>query len=69
MIRTPGSFVPVGIMPKPIEEIDPKTAAQVWELAGRITWTAEDWKTFYFAITRAFVEIVGRHAKEKIEKN
>ena len=55
-------------MPKPIEEIDPKLADRVWEMAGRIDWTAEDWRTFYFAITRAFVEIVGRHAKRKADE-
>lgn len=69
MIRGPGSFVVPGIMPKPIEEIDPKIAARAWELAGRIEWTSEDWKTFYFAITKAFVEIVGRRARSEIEKN
>lgn len=53
-------------MPKPIEEIDPKTADLVWRIAGSITWTVEDWKTFYFAVTRAFLEIAYRHAKEKI---
>lgn len=56
-------------MPKPIEEIDPKIAARAWELAGRIEWTSEDWKMFYCAITKAFVEIVGRRARSEIEKN
>jgi len=54
-------------MPKPIEEIDPKIAARAWELAGRIDWTSEDWKTFYFAITKAFLTIAYRHAKAKME--
>lgn len=54
-------------MPKPIEEIDPKTADQVWRIAGQVEWTVEDWKTFYFALTKAFLEIAGRHAKRKIE--
>lgn len=69
MIRGPGSFVVPGIMPKPIEEIDPKIAARAWELAGRIEWTSEDWKTFYFAITKAFVEIVGRRANRIRQDN
>lgn len=55
-------------MPKPIEEIDPKFADQIWRIAGSLEWTAEDWATFYFAITRAFVEIVGRRARSEIEK-
>lgn len=53
-------------MARPIEEIDPKVADKVWELVGRIEWTAEDWTTFYFAITKAFVQIVGRHAKRRM---
>lgn len=53
-------------MPKPIEEMDPQTREQVWNMAGRIQWTAEDWKTFHKYVTLAFATIVFRHAKERI---
>lgn len=54
-------------MPKPIEKIDPKTADMVWRVAGSIKWTPEDWRTFYFAVTKAFLTIAYRHAKTKME--
>lgn len=53
--------------PKSIEQIDKKLADQIWELGGKIDFTAEDWKSFYYAITKAFVEIVGRHAKRRVD--
>lgn len=53
-------------MSKPIEEMDAKTRETVWNIATSVEWTAEDWKTFYFAITKAFTEIAYRHAKVKI---
>lgn len=52
-------------MPKPIEEIDPKTADMVWRVADSVEWSAEDWRTFYFAVTKAFLTIAYRHAKRK----
>jgi len=54
-------------MPNPIESIDPKLYDEVWRIASRLEWTAEDWKTFYWAVAKAFVEIAGRHAKQKME--
>jgi hypothetical protein len=54
-------------MPKPIEDIDPKTADMVWRVAGSVEWSAEDWRTFYFAVTKAFLAIAYRHAKAKME--
>lgn len=50
----------------PIEQMDPKTAEQVWKIAGRVEWTVDDWKTFYWAITRAFAEIAYRHAVTRL---
>lgn len=41
-------------------------ARKAWDAAGRVTWTAEDWATFYHCITEAFVRIAAAHVKASI---
>lgn len=50
-----------------MKEMPPGLAEKVWEIAGKVEWTAEDWKDAYHSITALFARIAARHAKAKIE--
>lgn len=34
----------------------------VWSIAGRVEWDAEDWKDFYHTLTEFFARVTDRHA-------
>ena len=40
--------------------------SQAWEIVGKAEWTSEDWRTFHDHMTKAFIVIAARHAKQMI---
>ena len=51
-----------------MKSVPPSLADQAWKIAGRVTWTVEDWADFYHSLTQVFIRIAARHAKAKLEQ-
>lgn len=48
------------------ERDEKRVREQAWEIVGKVEWSSEDWQTFHEYLSKAFMIIAARHARERI---